>query len=157
VATTTIPGVRWLDGDEQSVWRRLLCVQSRLFARLDADLVQNHHLSLGDYEVLVHLSEAPHRCLRMTELAARLALSPSGVTRRLDGLVAEGLVVRRACPSDRRGSLAELTESGARSLEEAAATHVGGVRRYLFDPLGSDGVAALGEGLDAVAAALGDG
>jgi DNA-binding MarR family transcriptional regulator len=156
VATTTVSGVPWLDEVEQSVWRRLLCVQSRLFARLDADLLGQHHMSLGDYEVLVHLSEAPGRRLRMTELASRLALSPSGVTRRLDGLVAEGLVARRACPSDRRGSLAELTGQGARRLQEAACTHVAGVRRYLLEPLGGHGVEALGEGLRAVAEALGE-
>lgn len=147
--------MQWLGVEEQQTWRSLLCVQARLLARLDAELSREHGLSLGDYEVLVHLSEAAGRALRMTELAGRLALSPSGLTRRLDGLVREGLVARRACPSDRRGSLAELTEEGADRLRAAAETHVAGVRRYLFDPLGPAGVASLARGLKSVDSVLG--
>jgi DNA-binding MarR family transcriptional regulator len=64
-----------------------------------------------------------------------LLISPSGLTRRLDGLVRDGLVERHACPSDRRGSLAVLTPTGLTALERAAPTHVTGVRRYLIDRL----------------------
>jgi DNA-binding MarR family transcriptional regulator len=154
VSAGAFPATPWLDHEEQAVWRRLLNVQGRLLARLDAELQGGHGLSLGDYEVLVHLSEAPGRSMRMSELAGLLSLSPSGVTRRLDGLVTEALVVRRACPSDRRGSLAELTERGAARLAAAAVTHVAGVRRYLFDPLAPDGIAALSRGLRAITASL---
>lgn len=149
-----VTAVQWLGVEEQQTWRSLLCVQTRLLARLDAELTREHGLSLGDYEVLVHLSEAPGRALRMTQLASRLTLSPSGLTRRLDGLVREGLVARKACPSDRRGSLAELTEQGADRLRSAAETHVAGVRRYLLDPLGPGGLAGLARGLESVNAAL---
>lgn len=123
--------------------------------RLDRELRAQHTLSLGDYDVLVHLSEAPERCLRMSELADRLLLSRSGLTRRLDGLVREGWVARKACPDDRRGSLAQLTDLGFEVLQLAAVTHVAGVRRYLVDALGPvGGMEALGRGLEPVEQAL---
>lgn len=137
------------------MWRRLLATESRLRDRLDRELRADHGLSLGDYDVLVHLSEAPQRCLRMSELAERLLLSRSGLTRRVDGLVREGWVARKACPDDRRGSLAQLTDLGFEVLKHAAVTHVSGVRRYLVDALEpAGGMAALGKGLEPVEKAL---
>ena len=145
----------WLDASEQATWRRLLAVESRLRDHLDRELQSAHGMTLGDYDVLVHLSEAPERCLRMSELASRLLLSRSGLTRRLDGLVRDGWVARRACADDRRGSLAQLTPAGMEVLEAAAVTHVAGVRRYLVDALAPvGGMAALGRGLEAVEKAL---
>ena len=146
--------LRWLDDDEQRVWRKLLAVRARLQDRLDEELIATHGLNLGDYEVLVNLSEAPGASMRMAELAARLELSPSGLTRRIDGLVGEGMVARRPCPSDGRGSLAVLTEVGMARLEMAAATHAAGVRRYLMDPLGRPALARLATGLDDIERAL---
>ena len=90
----------------------------------------------------------------MADLAGRLLLSPSGLTRRLDGLVGDGLVERRACPSDRRGSLAVLTPRGRAVLEEAAPTHVEGVRRYVIEPLSGDQLLALSEALCQIGQAL---
>ena len=84
-----------------------------LLALLDNELQAEHGLTLGDYEVLIYLSEAPDHAIRMSELAGRLHLSPSGITRRIDGLVKGGLVERRPCPSDRRGSNAVLTAARA--------------------------------------------
>lgn len=137
------------------MWRRLLATESRLRDRLDRELRADHGLSLGDYDVLVHLSEAPQRCLRMSELAERLLLSRSGLTRRVDGLVREGWVARKACHDDRRGSLAQLTDLGFEVLKHAAVTHVSGVRRYLVDALEpAGGMAALGKGLEPVEKAL---
>ncbi|MBV9661810.1 MAG: MarR family transcriptional regulator [Acidimicrobiales bacterium] len=144
--------VRWLDDWEQAVWRHLLSVESCLRERLDGDLRVAHGLSLGDYEVLVQLSEGDPGGLRMSDLAQRLLLSRSGLTRRVDGLVKEGLVERRACPADGRGSMARLTETGATRLRDAAPTHVAGVRRYLIDPLGD--LHELAEGLNRVESAL---
>jgi DNA-binding MarR family transcriptional regulator len=146
--------VQWLDADQQEAWRTLLSVHSRLLARLDSELQANHAISLPDYEVLVHLSEASGQQLRMAELADRLLLSPSGLTRRLDGLVRDGLVERRACPSDRRGSLAVLTQTGLETLEKAAPTHVEGVRRYVIDRLERDELLDLTAALEAVGEAL---
>lgn len=134
--TPTDPRHGWLDPDEQRLWRQLLAVHSRLMCRLDEELRAGHGISLADYDVLVALAEAPGGALRMRELAGRVMLSPSGLTRRVDGLLGRGLVARQLCPSDGRGALATLTAGGRQLLAAAAPTHVGGVRRYLLDPLG---------------------
>jgi DNA-binding MarR family transcriptional regulator len=145
---------RWLDPEEQDVWRRLLCVHSRLIQRLDEELRETHDLSLADYDVLVVLAEAPAGALRMRQLAGSVMLSPSGLTRRVDRLVARGLVIRRLCPSDGRGALATLTERGRRLLADAAPTHVAGVRSHLLDPLGPAALQGLARSLDAIATSL---
>jgi DNA-binding MarR family transcriptional regulator len=152
-----MPEPAWLDADQQRAWRALLEVHARLLAHLHEDLVAAHGIGLPDYEVLVHLSESPDHRLRMAELAERLLLSPSGVTRRLDGLVREGLVAREACPTDRRGSFAVLTPAGWTRLQEAAPTHVAGVRRYLIDNLTPAELCSVAGALERVGAALGPG
>lgn len=144
----------WLDEREMAAWRSLLRAHSRLMAVLDHELHAEHGISLSDYEVLVHLSEGPDAGLRMTDLAARLAISRSGMTRRLDGLVAAGLVERRACPSDRRGTMAMLTRGGRAMLRAAAPTHVAGVRRHLISRLDANQLELLAAALEPVAAAL---
>jgi DNA-binding MarR family transcriptional regulator len=143
----------WLSPEEDAVWRRLLAVHGRLIARLDDELRTGYGLSLADYDVLVSLSEAQGGALRMRDLAERVMLSPSGLTRRVDRLVARGLVARRTCPSDGRGSLATLTGGGRELLEAAAPTHVDGVRRYLLEPLGSAALPGLGRALLTIGAA----
>jgi DNA-binding MarR family transcriptional regulator len=144
LAAVVAEPVEWLTPSEQQVWRRLLSVDCRVRERLDRELRGGAGLTLGEYEVLVHLSEAPGQALRMSELAERLFLSRSGLTRRVDGLVRAGLVARRPCDDDGRGALAALTTAGLGSLERAAPIHVAGVRRYLIGPVaGSDGPAAL--------------
>ncbi|HEX3541298.1 MAG TPA: MarR family transcriptional regulator [Acidimicrobiales bacterium] len=140
----------WLSEEEQTVWRMMLAVHSRLLGRLDAELQAAHAISLNDYEVLVHLSEADGFALRMAELADRLVVSPSGLTRRLDGLVRDGLVERRACISDRRGMLAVLSPAGRKVLKEAAPTHIAGVRRLVFEPLDRKHARQLSESLMAI-------
>jgi DNA-binding MarR family transcriptional regulator len=146
---------RWLDAGEQQLWRAWIRAHTRLVTRLDYELQAAHGVSVADYEVLVNLSEAPERSLRMAELADRLRLSPSGLTRRLDGLVRDGMVERRKCPSDGRGSLARLTDQGLGCLEAAAPTHVAGVRRYFVDPLSKAQQAELAESLGVIEAELG--
>jgi len=127
---------KWLNESEMQAWRGLITSTTGLLAVLDNELQAEHGLSLGDYEVLVFLSEAPGHAIRMSELAGRLHLSPSGITRRVDGLVRSGLVERQRCPNDRRGANAVLTALGAKTLEAAAPTHVRGVREYFVDRLG---------------------
>ncbi len=150
---TSSASVRWLSDGEQEVWRQLLAVEARLHDRLDRELRDAHGVTLGEYAVLVHLSEAGPGGLRMSDLADRLGLSRSGLTRRIDGLVRAGMVTRHSCPNDGRGSMAQLTGTGAERLAEAAPTHVSGVRRYLIDVLGGD-LAGLAEGLRRVEEAL---
>jgi len=93
---------------------------TELQAALEADLVSGFGIDGGDYGVLVNLSEAPDQRLRMCDLAARLHLSPSGLTRRLDGLVKAGYVARQPSEQDRRVTLAVLTDAGRSTLEAAA-------------------------------------
>lgn len=138
----------WLSQDEQEVWRRLLAVQCQLRERLDRELQAGAGIGLAEYDVLVHLSEADNHALRMSELAGRLLLSKSGLTRRVDRMVRDGLVHRRPCDDDGRGLLAELTPAGLHLLRRAAPVHVRGVRRYLIDRLAPAG------GLDSLAAGL---
>ena len=141
---------RWLSDEEQRAWRALINVTSGVLATLDGELRAEHGLSLGEYEVLVLLSETAEHSLRMTDLAGHLRLSPSGITRRIDGLVRGGLVERRQCPSDRRGSNAVLTAEGMRRLVAAAPTHVRGVRAHFVDQLSARQLADLEAALSSV-------
>ncbi len=131
-------------------WRALIEVTTGVLGVLDNELQSEHGLSLGEYEVLVHLSEEPDNSLRMTDLAGRLRLSPSGITRRIDGMTRAGLVERKQCPSDRRGSNAVLTEEGLRRLREAAPTHVRGVRAHFIDQLTERQIGNLATALTSV-------
>ena len=141
---------QWLSEPEMLAWRRLVGSTTALLAVLDNELQAEHGLSLGDYEVLAHLSEAPGRAIRMSELADRLHLSPSGITRRVDGLVRNGLVERQRCPNDRRGANAVLTSLGAKTLKAAAPTHLRGVREYFVDRLGPEDLDRLATLLTAI-------
>ena len=143
--------VNWLDDEESRAWRAVATTSSRLLASLDSDLRANHQLHLADYEVLVYLSEAPEQRLRMSDLADRLALSPSGLTRRLDRLTDSGAVVREQCAKDRRGTFAVLTSAGLEILVAAAPTHVASVRRHLIDRLDRAELLALADTLGRIA------
>lgn len=144
----------WLDDVEMRAWRNLLTVYKRILVQLDADLQKAQLLSLADYAVLVTLSEAPDRRLRMVELADRILVTPSGLTRRVDALVRHGLVSRQPCPDDRRGTFAVLTGAGLERLRQAAPHHVVQVRRRFFDHLDRRQVAALDSTMEVVRAAL---
>lgn len=144
----------WLSAPEEAAWRTLLGVQRQLLGRLDAELREAHDLTLADYDVLVVLSEAAGSALRMGDLADRVALSPSGLTRRVDRLERRGLVRRRSCPSDGRGALATLAEPGRELLAAAAPTHLAGVRRYLVDRLGEAELTAVAGALGRVVEGL---
>ena len=142
----------WLDDVEMRAWQSLLSAHWRLLSRLDAELQTTQSMSLADYEVLVQLSQDEAGRMRMSELAERLMLSPSGLTRRLDGLVTAGLVDRVRCPTDRRGAYAVLTGAGRRRLEQVAPSHVEQVRRHFIDRLDRDQLSTLAEILSFVCA-----
>lgn len=133
---------RWLDDGEMDAWRSYAETVVDLNAALEADLTP-HGLTLGDYQVLVYLSEADDHEMRMCDLAQRLQLSPSGLTRRLDGLVRMGVVERRPSDLDRRVMLAVLTEHGQAYLEQVAPDHVDSVRRHIIDRLPREDMAAM--------------
>jgi DNA-binding MarR family transcriptional regulator len=111
-----------------SVFSRLLRAHSSLSRELSARLVTEHGLTINDYEALLHLSHAEGGSLRRVDLAERLMLTPSGVTRLLDGLERDGWVRKGNCDSDARVTYAVLTEEGRERLESAGRTHVGQIR-----------------------------
>jgi DNA-binding MarR family transcriptional regulator len=124
-----------LRGEEERAWRafaRALVVVPRV---LEADLHAAHGVTMTEYFVLVNLSEAPDRQLRMSELAERGAMSLSAISRVVDALARRGLVERARCPSDGRGFLAVLTGGGLTLLEEAYPAHLRSVREHVMQHL----------------------
>jgi DNA-binding MarR family transcriptional regulator len=135
--------VRPLDESEEDVIRALLRAVLVLPRLLDADLVREQRLALAEYEVLRHLSEAPRRLLRMSELAARCQMSLSGTTRLAARLESEGLLKRVTCEQDGRGTNAVLTYAGLKRLQAAWPAHLASVRRHVVDHLGALDLASL--------------
>jgi DNA-binding MarR family transcriptional regulator len=121
-----------VDARGMRAWRQLLRAHAQVTRLLGAELEETHGLPLASYDVLVQLAEAPEGRLRMSELADAVLLSRSGLTRLVDRLEREGLVERRSCPSDARGTFAALTEAGRGRLRSAAGTHLDGVARHVL-------------------------
>ena len=130
---------------QQRAWRTFLRAHATVVRALEAELLAEHDLPLASYDVLVQLSEAPDRRLRMTELADRVLLSRSGLTRLADRLEREGLITREPCPSDARGTLAVLTEAGLQRLRDAWPTHLRGVSQHVTSRLSAQEVEQLGD------------
>ncbi|MFI7492064.1 MarR family winged helix-turn-helix transcriptional regulator [Micromonospora echinaurantiaca] len=126
---------RWLDPDEQRTWRAFLTASRALMETLDRELQRDAGMPHAYYEILVRLSEAPGRRLRMSELAEASGASRSRLSHAMSRMEAAGWVRREDCPTDRRGQVALLTEAGFATLAAAAPGHVEGVRRHLFDAL----------------------
>jgi DNA-binding MarR family transcriptional regulator len=133
-----------------SAWRSFVRAHARVVRELEHDLQSEQKLALTDYDVLVQLAAAEEHRLRMSDLADRLLLSRSGATRLIDRLVAEGLVERASCESDRRGQWAALTDAGYRRLRAAAPTHLRGVATHFLDRLSPGDLAGLERMLDGV-------
>ncbi len=149
MSTTT----RWLTAQEQHAWRLYLQACESVFAATDAQLVRDSAIPHGYYEILVHLSEAPGRALRMTELARASTYSKSRLSHAVARLEERGWVLRRVCPTDRRGQFAQLTDEGFAALAAAAPGHVAQVRRSLIDVLTAEQIRQLGEISEAIVAA----
>lgn len=126
-----------------AAWRTFLRAHARVVRELERELEADQGIALTDYDVLVQLAEADERRLRMSELADRLLLSRSGATRLVDRLVADGLVERVMCESDRRGQWASLTDAGRERLRQASPTHLAGVERHFLDRFSDDELPAL--------------
>jgi DNA-binding MarR family transcriptional regulator len=137
--------VHGLDDEEQATWRAFLAATRLLMDLLDRELQAGAGMPHSYYEILVRLSEAPERSVRMSELADRCHSSRSRLSHAVGRLEEAGWVRRETVESDRRGAVAELTPAGRAALEAAAPIHVGGVRRHLFDRLTADQVQTLGE------------
>jgi len=119
-----------LSETELRAWQAFLHAHHQVTRKLDAELRAEHELPLNAYDVLLRLARAPGRCLRMSELAERVMMSPSGLTRVVDRLVGEGLVQRDRFEGDARVMLARLTDRGREVLRRAASTHLRGVREH---------------------------
>ena len=156
MSTSTAAGStepRWLSADEQCTWRNFLTAWQWLFASVDGQLQRDAGMPLAYYEILVRLSEAPDRALRMTQLAAASASSKSRVSHAVTRLEERGWVHRTDCPTDRRGQIAQLTDAGFAALSAAAPGHVEHVRRVLFDSLSAEQLGQLARISDAILAA----
>lgn len=129
---------------ELAAWRGMLEVHARVTAALDAQMRAEHGMSVSQYEVLMFLGDAPDRKLRMAEIAERVLLSRSGLTRLVDKLETLGYVSRCSDERDGRGLFAELTGAGAAKLEDARATHREGVREFFLDRISAEDQGALG-------------
>jgi DNA-binding MarR family transcriptional regulator len=149
-------GTRWLSADEQVMWRAFFGACRAFYAAIDAQLQRDTGIPLAYYEILVQLSEAPERTLRMTQLAEAASASKSRVSHAVARLEDKGWIRRRDCPTDRRGQLAELTDEGYAVLVAAAPGHVEQVRRTLFDPLTPEQVDQLQAISQAILATVGN-
>ncbi|MER7500562.1 MarR family winged helix-turn-helix transcriptional regulator [Nonomuraea pusilla] len=141
---------RWLDADEQHAWRSFLAATQLIYEALDRQLQRDAGMPHTYYMILVALSEAPARSMRMSELAARAQSSQSRLSHAVARLEERGWVRRERCPSDRRGNVAVLTDEGFAALAAAAPGHVEEVRRSLFDVLTPEQVRDLDEICSAV-------
>jgi len=133
------PSGALLDERELGAWLGFLRTHHELVARLDAELLSRHGLALTSYEVLMNLTDAERGRLRMSDLADRLLLSRSGLTRLVDRLEKQGLVCRERCSEDARGLYAVLTPAGERKVAAARRDHLSGVRRHFLEKLGPPG------------------
>jgi DNA-binding MarR family transcriptional regulator len=109
---------------------RLIRGHASVTRAMNAGLVADHGLTINQYEALLHLARADGRRMRRVDLADRLVLTASGVTRMLDGLEQAGYVDRDACASDRRVTYAVLTDAGLAKLTAASESHVADIRAF---------------------------
>ena len=124
---------------------RLLRGHASVTRAMSADLVAEHGLTINDYEALLHLARAEDGRMRRVDLAGKLILTASGITRLLDGLEAAGLVERASCPGDRRVTYAVLTDAGRERLETASASHLSAVHELFTEHLSDDELKQLAD------------
>jgi len=126
-------------------WVSFLRSHAAITRELSAQLQRDHGLTLNDYEVLLHLSYADGGMLRRVDLAERILLTASGITRLLEGLESSGLVSKETCSSDARVSYAKLTDAGAAKLKQAAVTHLRGIDELFLARYSGSELATLAE------------
>ncbi|MEJ7742510.1 MAG: MarR family transcriptional regulator [Nocardioidaceae bacterium] len=148
---------RWLTTEQQRAWRSYIVGTTLLMDHLDRELREKHQLSLPEYEIMVRLSEAESRALRMAELADSVNYSRSRVTHTIARMEQAGLVERRQCADDGRGVFAVMTDTGFAKLVEAAPVHVESVRRALIDGASDEDLAAVRRVFSTVIDGLQDG
>jgi DNA-binding MarR family transcriptional regulator len=136
---------RWLDPAEQRAWRNYVEATVMLFDELDRQLQRDAGMPHGYFEILVRLSEADDRTMRMSELATATRSSRSRLSHAVARLEERGWIQRVECETDRRGQLAQLTDKGLDALREAAPGHVETVRAYMIDRLSDEQIVQLGD------------
>jgi len=139
------------DDTRLGAWRAFLEAHARVTRRLDDELRAEHGLSLAEYDALLQLARSPGRKLRMNQLADRIVLSRSGITRLIDRLSSAGLVERAHCASDARGAEAVLTRQGLERLRAASTTHLRGVETHFIGIVSAADLDAVGRALGEVA------
>jgi DNA-binding MarR family transcriptional regulator len=132
-----------LRAGERAAWRGFVRTHALVSKELDAELERTHGLQLSSVEVLVELSEAEGRRMRMNELARAVSLSRSGLSRLIDRLAREHLIDREPCLDDARGSFAVLTDGGYRRLEEVNAAYADAIREHFLGHFDRDDLAQL--------------
>lgn len=135
---------------EMDAWQALLHAHHQVTRTLDAELREEHDLTLGEYDVLLRLVRAPDRSLRMNEIAQRILISPSGLTRVVDGLEEKGLVQRRRDSDDARVVRARLTDAGREKVRKAARTHLRGIREHFTGRLSDAQLRAVASALQVI-------
>jgi len=145
------PQTRWLTSDQQRAWRAFVIGMTLLTDTLDRELRHAHGISLGEYEILVRLSESPGRSMRMAQIAESMQHSRSRVTHTVTRMEKAGLITRCAAEGDRRGVEAQMTDRGWNLLVEAAPTHVTGVREHFVDLASDQEFATMGKLMNSVA------
>ncbi|MFO1539778.1 MAG: MarR family winged helix-turn-helix transcriptional regulator [Chloroflexota bacterium] len=153
----TLPGAASTTPDDPRLraWRAFLLAQAAVFRSLADVLDAEAGLPLAEYDALVNLAIAPDRRLRMSELADRLVISRSGVTRLVDRLQAQALVSRSTCSPDGRGAYAVLTPAGFARLRGAVPVHLRHVTARFLDVIDPADLPAVERAMLAVAAATG--
>ncbi len=146
--------MRWLTAEEQEIWRAYMNASVEFSAHIDRQMRRESGMPMAYYEILVRLSEAPTRCLRMSELADASLSSRSRLSHAVAALEKNGWVRRRPADADRRGWVCELTDDGFEALADAAPGHVRTVREHLFDVLTPEQLVTLGEIGRAISAGL---
>jgi DNA-binding MarR family transcriptional regulator len=134
---------RWLNEQEQRMWRRFQEMWRNLDRAVERDLMDRTALSSADFSVLVPLSEAPGHRLRARDLGRLLDWDRSRLSHQIRRMEQRELLTRSSCPTDARGTFIELTQKGWATLQQAAPGHVQAVRANFFDVLTDADVVAL--------------
>jgi DNA-binding MarR family transcriptional regulator len=140
-----------------AAWVRLLRAHASATRDLSSQLQAEHGLTINDYEALLHISRAEECAMRRVDLADRLLLTPSGVTRLLDGLEDAGYVGKGSCPGDARVTYAVLTDEGRKKLEQASCSHIAAVTELFSERFSDEELTTLAELLGRLPGAVGDG
>lgn len=149
-----MPQLPPLTPTEEALWRALMRLMFTLHRALDDDLVRARGMTASEYTVLMNLSEAPNKELRITELADAAALSVSRMSRLIDDLQSRNLVAKRRSEIDARGHVASLTQQGLARLKAAYPDHLASARRLVLDHIDREDVACVAGALEMVASQL---